>query len=146
MTSAGRAIDILLVEDDPGDELITREAFEHNKLRNRLHVTRDGEQGLAYLYQRGEYEGAPRPDLILLDLNLPKYDGRQLLEKVKSDPDLCRIPVVVLTTSSAEEDILRSYKLHANAYVTKPVDLDQFMTAVRQIDEFFLQVVRLPQA
>ena len=101
--------------------------------------------GLNYLYQRGEYQDAPRPDLILLDLNLPKYDGRQLLEKIKSDPDLSRIPVVVLTTSSAEEDILRSYKLHANAYVTKPVDLDQFINAVRQIDEFFLQVVRLPQ-
>ncbi len=94
---------------------------------------------------RGAYQDAPRPDLILLDLNLPKYDGRQLLEKIKSDPDLSRIPVVVLTTSSAEEDILRSYKLHANAYVTKPVDLDQFINAVRQIDEFFLQVVRLPQ-
>ena len=92
------------------------------------------------------FEDAPRPDLILLDLNLPKYDGRQLLEKIKSDPDLSRIPVVVLTTSSAEEDIVRSYKLHANAYVTKPVDLDQFMNAVRQIDEFFLQVVRLPQS
>lgn len=144
MTAPGRAIDILLVEDDPGDELITREAFEHNKLNNRLHVARDGEEGLNYLYQRGEYEHAPRPDLILLDLNLPKYDGRQLLQKIKSDPDLSRIPVVVLTTSSAEEDILRSYKLHANAYVTKPVDLDQFMNAVRQIDEFFLQVVRLP--
>jgi CheY-like chemotaxis protein len=146
MTPAGRAIDILLVEDDPGDELITREAFEHNKLRNRLHVAHDGEEGLNYLYQRGAYEDAPRPDLILLDLNLPKYDGRQLLEKIKSDPELSRIPVVVLTTSSAEEDILRSYKLHANAYVTKPVDLDQFMNAVRQIDEFFLQVVRLPQS
>ncbi|KKC02366.1 two-component system response regulator [Mycobacterium nebraskense] len=144
MTSAGRAIDILLVEDDPGDELITREAFEHNKLKNRLHVAHDGEEGLDYLYQRGQFKDAPRPDLILLDLNLPKYDGRQLLEKVKSDPDLARIPVVVLTTSSAEEDILRSYKLHANAYVTKPVDLDQFMKAVRQIDEFFVQVVRLP--
>ena len=144
MTSAGRAIDILLVEDDPGDELITREAFEHNKLKNRLHVAHDGEEGLDYLYRRGEFQDAPRPDLILLDLNLPKYDGRQLLEKVKSDPDLARIPVVVLTTSSAEEDILRSYKLHANAYVTKPVDLDQFMKAVRQIDEFFVQVVRLP--
>ena len=92
------------------------------------------------------YQDAPRPDLILLDLNLPKYDGRQLLEKIKSDPDLCHIPVVVLTTSRAEEDILRSYKLHANAYVTKPVDLDQFMNAVRQIDEFFVQVVRLPQS
>ena len=143
-TPEGRAIDILLVEDDPGDELITREAFEHNKLKNRLHVAHDGEEGLNYLYRRGEFADAPRPDLILLDLNLPKYDGRQLLEKVKSDPDLARIPVVVLTTSSAEEDILRSYKLHANAYVTKPVDLDQFMKAVRQIDEFFVQVVRLP--
>jgi CheY-like chemotaxis protein len=143
-TAAGRAIDILLVEDDPGDELITREAFEHNKLQNRLHVAHDGEEGLNYLYKRGEFADAPRPDLILLDLNLPKYDGRQLLEKVKSDPDLARIPIVVLTTSAAEEDILKSYKLHANAYVTKPVDLDQFMKAVRQIDEFFVQVVRLP--
>jgi CheY-like chemotaxis protein len=147
MTSAaGRAIDILLVEDDPGDELITREAFEHNKLKNRLHVAHDGEEGLDYLYKRGRFEEAARPDLILLDLNLPKYDGRQLLEKIKGDPDLARIPVVVLTTSSAEEDILKSYKLHANAYVTKPVDLDQFMKAVRQIDEFFVQVVRLPGA
>ena len=144
MTPAGRAIEILLVEDDPGDELITREAFEHHKLKNNLHVAHDGEEGLDFLYQRGQFEGAPRPDLILLDLNLPKYDGRQLLEKVKSDADLARIPVVVLTTSSAEEDILRSYQLHANAYVTKPVDLDQFMSAVRQIDEFFVQVVRLP--
>ncbi len=143
-TSAGRAIEILLVEDDPGDELITREAFEHNKLKNNLHVAHDGEEGLDFLYQRGQFEGAPRPDLILLDLNLPKYDGRQLLEKVKSDPDLARIPIVVLTTSSAEEDILRSYELHANAYVTKPVDLDQFINAVRQIEGFFIQVVRLP--
>ncbi len=143
-TPEGRAVDILLVEDDPGDELITREAFEHNKLENRLHVAHDGEEGLNYLYRRGEFADAPRPDLILLDLNLPKYDGRQLLEKIKSDPDLARIPVVVLTTSSSEEDILRSYQLHANAYVTKPVDLDQFMKAVRQIDEFFVQVVRLP--
>ncbi|AFC45314.1 MULTISPECIES: response regulator [Mycobacterium] len=146
MTPEGRAIDILLVEDDPGDELITREAFEHNKLKNRLHVAHDGEEGLNYLYRRGEFADAPRPDLILLDLNLPKYDGRQLLEKIKSDPELAQIPVVVLTTSSAEEDILKSYKLHANAYVTKPVDLDQFMKAVRQIDEFFVQVVRLPTA
>lgn len=139
------AIVILLVEDDAGDELITREAFEHNKIKNNLYVAHDGEEGLDFLYRRGIYADAPTPDLILLDLNLPKYDGRQLLEKVKSDADLCHIPVVVLTTSSAEEDILRSYKLHANAYVTKPVDLDQFMNAVRQIDEFFVQVVRLPQ-
>jgi CheY-like chemotaxis protein len=145
MTPADRAINVLLVEDDPGDELITREAFEHNKINNTLHVVRDGQEGLDYLYQRGEFSDALRPDLILLDLNLPKYDGRQLLQKIKSDPDLCHIPVVVLTTSSAEEDVLRSYKLHANAYVTKPVDLDQFVSAVRQIDEFFVQVVRLPQ-
>lgn len=141
----GRPIDVLLVEDDPGDELITREAFEHNKIKNNLHVAHDGEEGLDFLYKRGPYADAPRPDLILLDLNLPKYDGRQLLEQIKNDADLCTIPVVVLTTSSAEEDILKSYKLHANAYVTKPVDLDQFMSAVRQIDEFFVQVVRLPQ-
>jgi CheY-like chemotaxis protein len=144
MTPAGRAIDVLLIEDDPGDQLITREAFEHNKIRNKLHVAHDGEEGLDFLYQRGAHKNAPRPDLVLLDLNLPKYDGRQLLERIKNDPDLSHIPVVVLTTSSAEEDILRSYKLHANAYVTKPVDYDQFMHAVRQIDEFFVQVVRLP--
>src|SRR5947209_16220048 len=116
MTSAGRAIEILLVEDDPGDELITREAFEHNKLKNNLHVAHDGEEGLDFLYQRGAFQDAPRPDLILLDLNLPKYDGRQLLEKIKSDPGLARIPVVVLTTSSAEEDILRSYELRSEEH------------------------------
>ncbi|GCA97006.1 MULTISPECIES: response regulator [Mycobacteriaceae] len=144
-SSAGRVVDILLVEDDPGDELITREAFADNKIKNTLHVARDGQEGLDFLYRRGVHADAPTPDLILLDLNLPKYDGRELLEAIKSDADLCHIPVVVLTTSSAEEDILRSYKLHANAYVTKPVDLDQFMKAVREIDEFFVQVVRLPQ-
>ncbi|MBS9372903.1 response regulator [Rhodococcus sp. B50] len=145
MSVSGRPIDVLLVEDDPGDELMTREAFEDNKIGNTLHVVRDGEEALDFLYRRGEYENAPRPDLILLDLNLPKYDGRQVLEQVKSDNDLTDIPVVVLTTSAAEEDILRSYRLHANAYVTKPVDLDQFIRAVRQIDEFFVQVVRLPR-
>ncbi|MFG3246631.1 response regulator [Streptomyces sp. NPDC048187] len=138
-------IDVLLVEDDPGDELMTREAFEDNKIGNTLHVVRDGEEALDFLYRRGRHSEAPRPDLILLDLNLPKYDGRQVLEKIKSDDDLSDIPVVVLTTSSAEEDILRSYRLHANAYVTKPVDLDQFIAAVRQIDDFFVQVVRLPR-
>jgi CheY-like chemotaxis protein len=137
-------IDVLLVEDDAGDELMTREAFEDNKIGNTLHVVRDGEEALDFLYRRGPHADAPRPDLILLDLNLPKYDGRQVLERIKSDPDLTHIPVVVLTTSAAEEDILRSYKLHANAYVTKPVDLDQFIAAVRQIDDFFFQVVRLP--
>ncbi|MEU0471555.1 response regulator [Streptomyces olivaceus] len=144
-TRDGTPIDVLLVEDDPGDELMTREAFEDNKIGNTLHVVRDGEEALDFLYRRGLHTQAPRPDLILLDLNLPKYDGRQVLEKIKSDQDLSDIPVVVLTTSSAEEDILRSYKLHANAYVTKPVDLDQFIAAVRQIDDFFVQVVRLPR-
>ncbi|MFD5746536.1 response regulator [Streptomyces sp. NPDC127033] len=137
-------IEVLLVEDDAGDELMTREAFEDNKIRNTLHVVRDGEEALDFLYRRGAHTDAPRPDLVLLDLNLPKYDGRQVLEQIKTDPELSLIPVVVLTTSSAEEDILRSYKLHANAYVTKPVDLDQFIAAVRQIDEFFVSVVRLP--
>ncbi|GAA1187388.1 response regulator [Streptomyces hebeiensis] len=137
-------IEVLLVEDDAGDELMTREAFEDNKIRNTLHVVRDGEEALDFLYRRGAHPQAPRPDLVLLDLNLPKYDGRQVLEQIKTDPELAAIPVVVLTTSSAEEDILRSYRLHANAYVTKPVDLDQFIAAVRQIDEFFVTVVRLP--
>ncbi|MFI0514955.1 CheY-like chemotaxis protein [Streptomyces canus] len=144
-TPAASPIDVLLVEDDPGDELMTREAFEDNKIGNTLHVVRDGEEALDFLYRRGDHTEAPQPDLILLDLNLPKYDGRQVLEKIKSDPELAHIPVVVLTTSAAEEDILRSYKLHANAYVTKPVDLDQFIAAVRQIDDFFVQVVRLPR-
>ncbi|MFG2310428.1 response regulator [Streptomyces sp. NPDC048566] len=144
-TSSGTPIDVLLVEDDPGDELMTREAFEDNKIGNTLHVVRDGEEALDFLYRRGAHTDAPQPDLILLDLNLPKYDGRQVLEEIKSDPALSHIPVVVLTTSAAEEDILRSYKLHANAYVTKPVDLDQFIAAVRQIDDFFVQVVRLPR-
>jgi CheY-like chemotaxis protein len=145
MTVPGQPIDILLVEDDPGDELMTREAFEDNKIGNTLHVAHDGEEALDFLYRQGGYQDAPRPDLILLDLNLPKYDGRQVLEKIKSDPELADIPVVVLTTSAAEEDILRSYKLHANAYVTKPVDLDQFVAAIKHIDEFFVQVVRLPR-
>lgn len=139
-------VEVLLVEDDAGDELMTREAFEDNKIGNTLHVVRDGLEALDFLYKRGEYTEAPRPDLILLDLNLPKYDGRQVLEKIKSDPDLSHVPVVVLTTSAAEEDILRSYKLHANAYVTKPVDLEQFIKAVQQIDDFFVSVVRLPRA
>jgi CheY-like chemotaxis protein len=137
-------IEVLLVEDDPGDELMTREAFEDNKIGNRLHVARDGEEALDFLYRRGVHAEAPRVDLVLLDLNLPKYDGRQVLERIRADPDLTHLPVVVLTTSSSEEDILRSYKLHANAYVTKPVDVNQFIAAVRQIDDFFVSVVRLP--
>ncbi|MEV6260024.1 response regulator [Streptomyces sp. NPDC051784] len=144
MNDTVKPIEVLLVEDDPGDELMTREAFEDNKIRNTLHVVRDGQEALDFLYRQGQYPDAPRPDLVLLDLNLPRYDGRQVLEKIKTDPELALIPVVVLTTSSAEEDILRSYKLHANAYVTKPVDLEQFIGAVRQIDDFFVSVVRLP--
>ncbi len=135
---------VLLVEDDPGDELMTREAFQENKVRNVLHVVRDGEEALDFLHRRGAHAGAPRPGLILLDLNLPRFDGRQVLAAIKDDADLCTIPVVVLTTSEAEEDILRSYKLHANAYVTKPVDFDRFIDVVRQIDDFFVTVVKLP--
>jgi two-component system response regulator len=145
VTASVEPIQVLLVEDDPGDELMTREAFEDNKINNTLHVVRDGQEALDFLYRNGAYGDAPRPDLILLDLNLPKYDGRQVLQRIKSDEELAHIPVVVLTTSSAEEDILRSYRLHANAYVTKPVDLNQFIAAVRQIDEFFVSVVKLPR-
>ncbi|WP_338674954.1 response regulator [Streptomyces sp. SCSIO 30461] len=145
MNTAAQPIEVLLVEDDPGDELMTREAFEDNKIGNTLHVVRDGQEAIDFLYRKGEYSGAPRPDLILLDLNLPKYDGRQVLERVKADADLTHIPIVVLTTSSAEEDILRSYQLHASAYVTKPVDLERFISAIRKIDDFFVTVVRLPR-
>ncbi|MEU2160988.1 response regulator [Streptomyces chengbuensis] len=143
--NATKPIEVLLVEDDPGDELMTREAFEDNKIGNTLHVVRDGEEALDFLYRRGAHQDAPRPDLILLDLNLPKYDGRQVLERIKADAELTHIPVVVLTTSAAEEDILRSYRLHASAYVTKPVDLEQFIAAIRKIDDFFVTVVRLPR-
>jgi CheY-like chemotaxis protein len=144
MTEPVKPIEVLLVEDDAGDELMTREAFEDHRIGNTLHVVRDGEEALDFLYRRGDHQDAVRPDLILLDLNLPKYDGRQVLERIKGDPELAVIPVVVLTTSAADEDIVRSYKLHANAYVTKPVDGEEFIRAVRQIDDFFVSVVRLP--
>jgi CheY-like chemotaxis protein len=137
-------IEVLLVEDDPGDVLMTREAFEEHKVNNRLTVVSDGAEALAYLRHEGEYTEAVRPDLILLDLNLPRRDGREVLAEIKNDEDLRRIPVVVLTTSAADEDILRSYSLHANAYVTKPVDFEQFIAVVRQIDDFFVSVVKLP--
>jgi len=137
-------INVLLVEDDPGDVLLIREAFEDNKVHNRLHVVPDGVEALTFLRQEGEHADAPRPDLVLLDLNLPRKDGREVLAEVKGDESLQHIPVVVLTTSKAEEDVLRSYKLHANAYVTKPVDFDRFIEVVRQIDEFFVTVVKLP--
>jgi CheY-like chemotaxis protein len=141
---AEREIQVLLVEDDPGDVLMTREAFEDYKVHNQLHVVNDGEQAMAFLRNEGEYADLPRPDLVLLDLNLPRMDGRQVLDAIKSDPALASIPVVVLTTSEAEEDVLRSYSLHANAYVTKPVDFERFIDVVRQIDVFFVTVVKLP--
>jgi CheY-like chemotaxis protein len=137
-------IDVLLVEDDPGDVLLIQEAFADNKLRNQLHHVSDGVEALAFLRREDGYRDVPRPDLVLLDLNLPRKDGREVLAEVKSDEALQHIPVVVLTTSKAEEDVLRSYKLHANAYVTKPVDFDRFIEVVRQIDEFFVTVVKLP--
>jgi CheY-like chemotaxis protein len=137
-------VDVLLVEDDPGDIVLIKEAFEFNKVHNALHIVSDGVEALDFLYQRNGYEEARRPDLVLLDLNLPRKDGREVLEEVKADKDLRTIPIVVLTTSEAEEDILRSYDLHANAYVTKPVDFDRFIEVVRLIDDFFVTVVKLP--
>ncbi|SDN49201.1 response regulator [Allokutzneria albata] len=137
--------DVLLVEDDPGDVLMTQEAFELHKIRNNLHVVSDGVQALAFLRREGAYANAPRPGLVLLDLNLPKKDGREVLAEIKADESLRTIPVVVLTTSEAEEDILRSYDLHANAYVTKPVDFHRFVEIVQRIDDFFVTVVKLPR-
>jgi CheY-like chemotaxis protein len=144
MQSDTRAIEILLVEDNPGDARLTLEAMREAKLRNRMHVVEDGVEAMEFLRRQGRFGDAPRPDLILLDLNLPRKDGREVLAEVKADPDLKRIPVVVLTTSRAEEDVVRAYDLHANCYVTKPVDLAQFMKIVAQIDEFWVKVVTLP--
>jgi CheY-like chemotaxis protein len=137
-------IEVLLVEDDPGDVLMIREAFREKAVANHLSVVGDGEQASDFLHHRGDHSDAPRPDLILLDLNLPRKDGRELLAEVKGSESLRCIPVVVLSTSEADEDILRSYQLHANAYVTKPVDFDRFAAVVRQIDDFFVSVVKLP--
>jgi CheY-like chemotaxis protein len=139
-------VDVLLVEDDAGDVLMTREAFEHYKIRNTLHVVTDGEQAVQFVRQEGDYADAPRPGLIMLDLNLPRRDGLEVLAEIKADPELRVIPVVILTTSQAEEDIVRSYALHANAYVTKPVDFERFIEVIRQIDNFFITVVKLPHA
>ena len=145
MEEAPRTVEILLVEDNPGDARLTIEAMREAKLHNRIHVVEDGVEAMQFLRHEGRYADAPRPDLILLDLNLPKKDGRAVLAEVKSDPALKCIPVVVLTTSRAEEDVLRAYNLHANCYVTKPVDLPQFMKIVAQIDEFWIHVVTLPK-
>ena len=138
-------IEILLVEDNPGDVELTREALHEGKIHMHLSVVSDGVEALAFLRREGKYGGAPRPDLILLDLNLPKKDGRAVLGDVKQDPALRHIPVVILTSSQAEQDIVRAYDLHANCYVTKPVDLDQFVKIVRSIEQFWFTVVKLPQ-
>jgi chemotaxis family two-component system response regulator Rcp1 len=137
-------IRILLVEDNPGDVRLTKEALKEAKVRNSLSVVEDGVAAMNFLRCEGEYADVERPDLILLDLNLPKKDGREVLEEIKRDPALKRIPIVVLTTSRAEQDILQSYDLHANCYVTKPVDLDQFINIVKSIEDFWLTIVRLP--
>ena len=140
----GSAVKILLVEDNPGDVRLTKEALKESKMLNELYVTEDGEEALEFLNRQGKYADAPYPDLILLDLNLPKKDGRELLEEIKSDEKLKRIPVVVLTTSKAQEDIYRMYEQHANCYITKPIDLDQFIEVVKSIDNFWLTIVKLP--
>jgi CheY-like chemotaxis protein len=138
------AIDILLVEDNPGDIDLTREALEDAKVCNRLHVAEDGEQALDYVFRRGPYAHAPRPDLILLDLNLPKRDGREVLEAIRADGDLTEIPIVILTSSQADEDIARAYRLHANCYIAKPVNFVQFLKIIHAIEDFWLTVVKLP--
>jgi len=138
------SIQVLLVEDNPGDVRLTKEALKEGKMLNRVTVVGDGVEALSFLRRQGKYADAGQPDLILLDLNLPKKDGRQVLAEIKADPGLKRIPVVVLTTSSAEEDILKTYDLHANCYVTKPVDLEQFMHVVKSIEDFWITVVKLP--
>jgi chemotaxis family two-component system response regulator Rcp1 len=140
----GKPIEILLVEDNPGDVRLTFEALRDGRVSNNLHVVADGAEALNFLRKSGPYAAEPTPDLILLDLNLPKVDGREVLAEVKTDPVLKRIPVIVLTTSGAEEDILKTYDLHANSYVTKPVDLDQFINIVKAIEGFWLSVVKLP--
>ncbi len=137
-------MELLLVEDDPGDVVMTREALEDSKLLIKLHVVSNGEEAVAYLRNEAPFGDAARPDLVLLDLNLPRLSGREVLEIVKADPGLLRIPIVILTTSESEEDVLRSYELHANAYVTKPVGFESFVSVVKQIDDFFLSIVRLP--
>jgi chemotaxis family two-component system response regulator Rcp1 len=139
-----KLVDILLVEDNEGDARLAKEAMRDSKIRNTLHHVTDGEEAMAFLRKEGKYAKVPRPDLILLDLNLPKKDGRQVLAEIKNDDELKRIPVVILTVSSAEEDILKTYNLHANCYITKPIDLSQFMKVVRSVEDFWLTIVKLP--
>lgn len=140
----GKLVEILLVEDNPGDIRLTREGLKEAKVLNNLDIVEDGVEAMAFLYREGKYAKAPRPDLILLDLNLPKKDGREVLAEIKADPNLKRIPVVILTTSKTEEDIIKSYNLHANAYITKPVDFFQFLKAIKSTEDFWLTIVKLP--
>lgn len=144
MTNA-TAVEILLVEDNPGDARLTEEAFKDSRLLNSMHRVSDGVEALGYLRQEGQYATATRPDIILLDLNMPRKDGREVLAEIKEDPDLKSIPVVVLTTSDADTDVMKSYELHANCYITKPVDLEKFMNIVQRIEDFWLAIVRLPR-
>jgi CheY-like chemotaxis protein len=141
----GRPVEILLVEDNEGDIGLVEEVFEEGRINNNLNITEDGEEAMEFLRKEGEFANSPRPDLILLDLNLPKKDGREVLEEIKEDENLRRIPVVVLTTSKAEKDILKSYDMHANSYITKPVDFDQFIKVIKSIEDFWLEVVKLPE-
>ncbi|NJL23389.1 MAG: response regulator [Leptolyngbyaceae cyanobacterium SM1_3_5] len=144
MSRTGRSIEILLVEDSPGDVRLTQEVLQEGKIHNNLSVVEDGIQALNFLRKKPPYLNTPHSDLILLDLNLPKKDGREVLEEIKTDPHLRRIPIVILTTSEAEEDIVKAYDLHANCYITKPIDLDQFIQVVKLIEQFWLTIVKLP--
>jgi CheY-like chemotaxis protein len=137
-------IEILLVEDDPGHARLTIEAFKEGKISNSLHIVPDGEAAMAYLRRQGSYAGATRPDIVLLDLNLPRKDGREVLKELKADEDLRRIPVVILTVSKAEEDVLKAYQLHANCYITKPIGMEQFVTVVKSVEDFWFSIVKLP--
>lgn len=140
----GNPVDILLVEDNPGDIRLTQEAFEEGHINNELHVVRDGERALDFLFQRGQFEDAPTPDLVLLDLNLPRVDGLDVLREIDDDPELRQIPFIVLTSSAAEEDVVASYELHSNAYLTKPIDPDEFVDLVRTFEDFWFELVKLP--
>ena len=145
MRTIGKPVEILLVEDNEGDIGLIEEVFEEAKIRNSLHIAENGEEAMLYLHAKGKFSGSPRPDIILLDLNLPKKDGREVLKEIKEDVNFKSIPVVILTTSNAEKDILRAYDLHANAYITKPLDFDQFIKVVESIGDFWLQIVNLPK-
>jgi CheY-like chemotaxis protein len=144
MTLIGRPVEILLVEDNQGDVGLIEEVLEETKIRRHLHIAEDGEEAMLFLHREGKFSGFPRPDIILLDLNSPKKDGREVLKEIKEDDNLRSIPIVVLTTSNSEKDINRSYELHANAYITKPLNLDEFITVVKSIVNFWLEVVKLP--